>query len=108
MALSTYSLYSAICEQDDGEKYGKCQMEGRNKEERDKQEFLVFAILELSFPILTFNRKCMCVESLQSCPTLGNPMDCSPPGSSVPGILLARIPEWVAMTSSRESSQSRD
>ena len=40
----------------------------------------------------------------QSCPTLGNPMDCSPPGSSVHGILQARILEWVAMPSSRRSS----
>ena len=35
-------------------------------------------------------------------------MDCSPPGSSVHGILQARILEWVAMLSSRRSSQSRD
>ena len=41
---------------------------------------------------------------LQSCPTLGNPMDCSPPGSSVYGILQARILEWVAMPFSRGSS----
>ena len=33
----------------------------------------------------------------QSCPTLCDPMDCSPPGSSVPGILQARIMEWIAM-----------
>ena len=37
-----------------------------------------------------------------------NPMDCSPPGSSVHGILQARILEWVAIPFSRESSQSRD
>ena len=35
-------------------------------------------------------------------------MDCSPPGSSVHGILQVRIPEWVAMPSSRGSSQRRD
>ena len=44
----------------------------------------------------------------QSYPTLRNPMDCSPPGSSVHGILQARIPEWVAISSSRGSSQPRD
>ena len=33
-------------------------------------------------------------ESLQSCPTLSDPMDCSPPGSSVHGILQARVQEW--------------
>ena len=37
----------------------------------------------------------------QSCPTLWDPMDCSPPGSSVHGILQARVLEWVAMPSSR-------
>ena len=34
------------------------------------------------------------VKSLQSCPTLCDPTDCSPPGSSVHGILQARTPEW--------------
>ena len=45
--------------------------------------------------------------SCQSCPTLCNPMDCSLPGSSVHGILQARILEWVAI-SSRGSSRPRD
>ena len=40
----------------------------------------------------------------QSCLTLCDPMDCSPPGSSVHGILQARILEWVAMLSSRGPS----
>ena len=44
----------------------------------------------------------------QSCPTLWDPMDRSPPGSSVHGILQARILEWVAMPSSRASSQPGD
>ena len=43
----------------------------------------------------------------QSSPTLCDPMDCSPPGSSVSGILQARILEWVAMPFSR-GSQHRD
>ena len=49
---------------------------------------------------------CLCVsmyaaaaaKSLQSCPTLCDPMDVSPPGSSVPGILQARTLEWVAIS----------
>ena len=41
------------------------------------------------------------------CPTLCDPMGCSPPGSSVHGILQARILEWVAMPFSRESSRPR-
>ena len=51
----------------------------------------------------------MCVCSVaQSCLTLCNPMDCSPPGSSVHGILQARIVEWVAISYSRGSSQPRE
>ena len=44
----------------------------------------------------------------QSYPTFCDPLDCSPPGCSVCGILQARILEWVAMPSSRASSQPRD
>ena len=40
-------------------------------------------------------------KSLQSCPTLSDSMDCSPPGSSVPGILQARILTWVAISFSQ-------
>ena len=45
---------------------------------------------------------------VQSCPTLCDPMDCSPPCSSVHGISQARILDWVAMPFSRGSFQSRD
>ena len=44
----------------------------------------------------------------QSCLTPCNPMDHSPPGSSVHGVLEARILEWVATLSSRGSSRPRD
>ena len=47
---------------------------------------------------------CVCVKSLQACWTLCDPMDCSPPGSSVCWVLQARILEWVATPSSRGSS----
>ena len=49
----------------------------------------------------------MC-QSLQLSPTLSYAMGYSPPGSSVCGILQARILEWVAMPSSRGSSQPRE
>ena len=48
------------------------------------------------------------VKWLQSCLTLCDPMDYSPPGPTVQGILQARILDWVAMPSSRGSSQPRD
>ena len=44
---------------------------------------------------------------IQLCPTLCNPIDCSPPGSSVHGIFQARILEWVVMPFSRVSSWPR-
>ena len=49
-----------------------------------------------------------CVPLLESCPTLHDPADHSPPGSSVHGVLRARILEWVAMPLSREFSWLRD
>ena len=49
-----------------------------------------------------------CFLVAQSCLTLCDRMDCSPPGSSVHGILQTRILEWVAMLSFRGSSQPRD
>ena len=45
---------------------------------------------------------------LQSCPTLCHPIDGSPPGSSVHGILQSRILDWVAISFSRGTSQPRD
>ena len=47
-------------------------------------------------------------EVAQSYPTLCDPVDCSPPGSSICGILQARILEWVAISFSSGSSQPRD
>ena len=47
-------------------------------------------------------------KSLQLCPTLCDPMDCSQPGSSVHGILQARVLERVATPSYRGSSQPRN
>ena len=44
----------------------------------------------------------------QLCPTFCDPTDCSPPGSSVHGILQARILEWSAISFSRDSSQFKD
>ena len=57
---------------------------------------------------LWINYACVCAQSLQSRPTLGDPMDWSPPGFSVCGILQAKILEWVAMLSSRGSCQPRN
>ena len=56
----------------------------------------------------TFPCTCVCAKLLQSWQTLFDPLDCSLPGSSIHGILQARILEWVAMSSSWGSSRPRD
>ena len=58
--------------------------------------------------LYTWDKSCMCAKSFQSCPTLCDPMDHSLPGSSVHGVLQARILEKVAISSFRGSSQPRD
>ena len=57
--------------------------------------------------IHTHHTHCCCSVT-QSCLTLWNPMDCSPPGSSVHGISQARTLEWVTIFFSRGSLQPRD
>ena len=75
----------------------------------------IFALLRRSvstFPLLrrmpSFWIRVQTHAHTQSCPTLCDPMDCSPPGFSVHGILQARILEWVAISFSRGSSQPKD
>ena len=55
-----------------------------------------------------YQHSCMWAKLLQSCLTLCDHMGCSPPGSSVPKILQARILEWVAVLSFKGSSQPWD
>ena len=63
---------------------------------------------QLSRGVVAMTRACVHVKSLPSSPTLCGTMDCSPPGSSVHGILQAKILERVAMPSSRGSSWPRN
>ena len=59
--------------------------------EENKTE--IWVQVEVSFVVCLFT---------QSCPTLCDPLDCSPPGSSVHGIFQARIPDWVAIAFSHD------
>ena len=68
--------------------------------------YLFMQLLSLCLSIFLPGR--MSAKTLQSSPTLCDPVDCSPPGSSVRGILQARILEWIAMLSSRGSSRPKD
>ena len=63
--------------------------------------------LQPSPGVRVYTPACM-LSRFQSCPTLYDPLNCSPPGSSVHGIHQARILEWVAIPFSRGSSQPRD
>ena len=58
--------------------------------------------------IFIFVTRCVRVQSFQSCLTLCDPIDSNPAGSSVHGIIQARILKWVAMPSFRGSSQPKD
>ena len=60
------------------------------------------------FAISLGDHMCLSAKSLQSCPTLSDPIDCSLPGSPVHGILQARILKCVAIPSSRRFSRPRD
>ena len=68
-------------------------------------------LYRLSYKVLVLGRQLFSlvyVSVAQSCPTLCNPMACSPPGSSVHRILQARILEWVAISSFKGSSRPRN
>ena len=65
-------------------------------------------VQSLKEKLYSFRVDCIYVKSLRLCLTLFDPMDYSPPGSSVHGILQARILEWTAISSSRGSTQPKD
>ena len=73
-----------------------------------KTENLRHLYLPISTIVLLCIKYCCCGLVSKWCPTLCNPMDCSPPGSSVHGISQARILEWVAIPFSSGSSWPRD
>ena len=73
-------------------------------------EWIQVSCIEDKLFTIWATKECVCLraKSLQLCPTLCNPMDCGPPGSSGRRILQARTLERVVMPSSRGSSQPRD
>ena len=70
------------------------------------RSFLLLLHCKKQYSPVIWGRLECCAKLPQSCPTLCDTMDCSPPDSSVRGILQARILEWVAMLSSRGSSKN--
>ena len=73
-----------------------------------KNEIMPFVTTWMDLEIIVLSEVAAAAKSLQSCPTLCDHIDGSPPGSPVPGILQARILEWVAMPSSRGSARCKD
>ena len=73
-------------------KYILASLKNKNEHENSSSPFLIFKELQIN--------QCAAAvaKSLQSCLTLCNPIDGSPPGSPVPGILQARTLEWVAIS----------
>ena len=55
------------------------------------------------FCLVSFHHVFQFSSVAQLCPTLCNPIDCSPPGPSVHGVLQARTPEWVAISFSKRN-----
>ena len=85
--------------------------EMQDHDQKKIQSFLpilssISSIHHLNF-LYSFETGYVCVKLLQSRPTLHDPMDYNMPGSSVHGILQARILQWVAMPFSRGSSRPR-
>ena len=72
---------------------------GRNTKEGLRRQGFYWLITILVQPDLIHTplAAAAAAESLQSCPTLCDPIDGSPPGSAIPGILQARTLEWVAI-----------
>ena len=66
--------------------------------ERSQSQRTTFYMILFVELFLLFSRSAAAAKSLQSCPTLCDPTDGSPSGSSVPGILQARTLEWVAIS----------
>ena len=83
---------------------GKCLSQSKFNKIQPRALFFTWIIIPLqvyskaSSPNVS---SCMHAKSLQSCPTLCDPLDCSTPSSSVRGILQERTLKWVAMLSSR-------
>ena len=69
-----------------------------------KWNHTLFAFLCLTYSLIS--SAAAAAKSLQSCPTLCDPIDCSPPGFPAPGILQARTLEWVAISFSIISTRS--
>ena len=79
------------------EEYIKLETDGRDWKSRVKSSIIFWCVRD-KVPIQEKTAATATAKSLQSCPTLCDPIDGSPPSSPVPGILQARTPECVAIS----------
>ena len=77
--------------------WGK-QFVNRRKTETEETAWMERILKRFGVLTLQWEAAAAAAKSLQSCPTLCNPIDGSPPGSPVPGILQTRTLEWVAIS----------
>ena len=71
---------------------------------KKKKKDLLFSITCVGIECILMSASAA-AKSLQSCPTLCYPIDGSPPGSAIPGILQARTPEWFPFPSPTHESE---
>ena len=76
--------------------------------QKEKHQYSILTHIYMEFRKMVTITLYAAAKSLHSCSTLCDPIDGSPPGSPVPGILQARTLEWVAISFSRGSAQPRD
>ena len=69
---------------------------------------MVFPVVMYRSESWTINKAATAAKSLQSCPTLYDPIDGSPPGSPVPGILQAITLEWAAISFSKRKLSTEE
>ena len=75
---------------------------------KETRQYCLIEVKSLCFGVSSEFLLLSCVSVAQLCPTLCNPVDCSPPGSSVHETLQARLLEWIAISFCRRSFQPRD
>ena len=84
--------------QQPGEPYGPIHPGTRNENRMGERDNVCLCLGALLWPLELSLSPDAAAKSPQSCPTLCDPIDGSPPGSPIPGILQARTLEWVAIS----------
>ena len=101
-------IFLSICQEYGGQRWPICQHIGSCKVLSKTDGCIKVYFSKLKRQVSHCLKRCLDTSCFTQRLTLCDPMDCSPPGSSVQGILQERVLEWVAISSSRDSSWPRD